>query len=273
MAINDTVKFIDSEMYTLIFLATLLIVLVCEFRWPRRSDQSALTERWRTNFALYFVNLLAAYIVFPIGAVAVSLYAVNAGVGLFQWIETPYALTFVAGILIIDLANYAQHYLMHRLPMLWRFHRVHHADPACDVTTSLRFHPGEALFSEALELAVILACGVPPMAVACYRVARIGISTLVHGNIGLGERTEQLLRQIIVTPDLHRVHHSRLEEETNSNYSGGLIWWDRLFGTYCAEPEGGHRGMRIGLRGYSERRAHSLRLTITDPFRGSEADL
>jgi sterol desaturase/sphingolipid hydroxylase (fatty acid hydroxylase superfamily) len=266
MSADDIVKFLDTELYTLVFLATLFVVLLSEFRWPRRRDKSPLGDRWRTNFLLYFVNLLTIYMVFPVSAVAVSLLAVEANIGFFQWLQTPYLPAFVLGILVMDCTKYLQHYLMHRIPLLWRFHRAHHSDTACDVTTSMRFHPGEALLSGAVDLLVILAFGIPPLAVACYRVARIGISTLVHGNIGLGAWLEPKLRAFIVTPDVHRVHHSCVMRETNSNYSGGLIWWDWLFGTYCPQPEGGHAAMRIGIDGYPVQRAHSLRLTLTDPF-------
>jgi sterol desaturase/sphingolipid hydroxylase (fatty acid hydroxylase superfamily) len=269
---SDSVRFLDSEMYALVLLTVLTIILVCEFRWPRRRESEPLPARWRTNFSLFFLNIGVVYLVFPVGALATSLFAKTSGIGLFNWLDIPYIAAFILSILLIDFVNYVQHYLMHHVPVLWRVHRAHHADPVCDVTTSLRFHPGEAMLGEAIELAVILACGAPPLAVACYRVARVGISTLVHGNIGLGHTLESLLRTVFITPDLHRVHHSCLEQESNSNLSGGFIWWDKLFGTYCAEPKAGHQGMQIGIDGYSSTHAASLLRIVADPFRPTTSD-
>jgi sterol desaturase/sphingolipid hydroxylase (fatty acid hydroxylase superfamily) len=266
MPLSDTVKFLDSEIYTLVFLAVLTILLLCEFRWPRRRESEPLPARWRTNFSLFLLNIVMVYLVFPIGALATSLFARNSGTGLFNWLDIPYLPAFILSILLMDFVNYVQHYLMHHVPVLWRVHRAHHTDLVCDTTTSLRFHPGEALLGEAVELAIILACGAPPLAVACYRVARVGISTIVHGNIGLGHTLETCLRAVVITPDLHRVHHSSLEEESNSNLSGGFIWWDKLFGTYCAEPQNGHQDMQIGVEGYPSTHATSFLRTVAGPF-------
>jgi sterol desaturase/sphingolipid hydroxylase (fatty acid hydroxylase superfamily) len=205
-------------------------------------------------------------VVFPVTAVSAALLAAGSEFGLFNQVQVPFAIAFLASLLLMDLANYLQHYLLHHVSLLWKIHRLHHADPDCDVTTSLRFHPFESILSVAIDVMVAVAFGVPAVAVAVYSLLRIAVSTVVHGNIKIPSRLDRLLRYVLVTPDIHRVHHSRLENEHNSNFSGGLIWWDYLFGTYIAQPVAGHQNMDIGLSGYSETRATSLVSGLMDPF-------
>jgi sterol desaturase/sphingolipid hydroxylase (fatty acid hydroxylase superfamily) len=256
----------QSEIYSGVLLSSLAIVLLWELFYARRPGTPNLARRWRNNFLLLFINLVVINVVIPVTAISAALLAKSSGFGLFNQLQVPFAVVFIVSLLLMDLANYLQHYLLHRVPLFWRVHRLHHADPACDVTTSFRFHPFEAIISLSVDICIAFAFGLPPVAVAVYSVFRIAVSTVVHGNIRIHAGMDSLLRYLLVTPDMHRVHHSRLEKEHNSNFSGGLIWWDYLFGTYIARPAAGHQEMDIGLSGYSDTRATSLVPGLMDPF-------
>lgn len=257
----------DGNVTNGVFLASLAIVLVWERLSARRQDRADLGPRWRANFTLMVINMAVVYVVFPVGAVGVALLAQNAGWGLFNQVQASPIIVAITSVLVMDLWNYVQHYLMHRYRILWMIHRVHHADPACDATSSLRFHPFETIFSFLTDLVIIAAIGVPAVYVVLYRLARMVVSTLVHGNILIPLGIDRLMRYVLVTPDVHRVHHSRDMREHNSNFSGGLIWWDMLFGTYIEQPESGHRNMEIGLPGFAYERATSLKSVLLEPFR------
>jgi sterol desaturase/sphingolipid hydroxylase (fatty acid hydroxylase superfamily) len=256
----------QNDIHSLVLVTALAVTLVWEIRFPRREPAARRTQRWRVNFLLMLVNMAVLYAVVPITTVALAIVANNAGVGLFNRIEMPFVLGCVLGALLMDLARYGQHLAMHRIPLLWRIHRVHHADPDLDVTTSLRFHPMETIIGLITDALVIVVLGVPALAVVLYRLARVTASTLVHGNVRVPAGVDAFLRLIIVTPDMHRIHHSVLEREQGRNLSGGLCWWDRLFGTYVAAPASDYRTMALGLTGYPERRASSLRAALADPF-------
>jgi sterol desaturase/sphingolipid hydroxylase (fatty acid hydroxylase superfamily) len=202
----------------------------------------------------------------PIASVSLAVKAAEAGWGLFNHFQLGSITAVVASMLAIDLAKYLQHYALHRVPLLWRIHRTHHADPDCDVTTSFRFHPLEIFATLLVEAAVIVAFGVPAAAVVLYQVVRIILSTLAHGNVFVPARMEIVLRRVVVTPDLHRIHHSTDLREQTGNLSGGLIWWDHLFGTYIASPALDQRTMPLGLAEYERSTANSLRAMLLDPI-------
>jgi sterol desaturase/sphingolipid hydroxylase (fatty acid hydroxylase superfamily) len=256
----------QNDVQTAVLLAALAATLLWEMWSPRRGPAAPRTKRWRVNFLLLLVNLLVVYALVPVATVTLALVASDAGWGLFNQWRIPFIPAFVLGVLLMDLAKYAQHYLLHRVPLLWRIHRVHHADPDLDVTTSLRFHPLETLVGVLTDSLVILAFGVPALAVVLYRLARVTASTIVHGNVSIPPAADRLLRLVLVTPDMHRIHHSVREHEQRSNLSGGLSWWDYLFGTYAGTPASDYRTMPLGLNGYPDARASSLRATLLDPF-------
>ena len=256
----------QNEIHSLVLVAALAATLLWEIRFPRRDPAAPRTRRWRVNFLLMVVNMAVLYAVVPITTVALALLVKNAGLGLFNRIEMPFVLGCVLGALLMDLARYGQHLAMHRIPLLWRIHRLHHADPDLDVTTSLRFHPIETIIGLLTDALIIVVFGVPALAVVLYRLARVAASTIVHGNVRVPADVDAVLRLIIVTPDMHCIHHSVLEHEQGRNLSGGLSWWDRLFGTYVARPASDYRTMALGLTGYPEARASSLRAALADPF-------
>lgn len=256
----------QSDVYGAVLLAALAVTLLWEMRFPRRGPAVPRTGRWRLNFLLMFINMLVLFAIVPMTTVALALVAGNAGWGLFNHVQMPFVPVLVLSVLLMDLARYGQHYLLHRVPLLWRIHRVHHADPDLDVTTSLRFHPIETIVGVLTDALTIVAFGVPALAVVLYRLARVTASTIVHGNVNIPPKLEKVLRFVLVTPDLHRIHHSVQEDEQRCNLSGGLSWWDYLFGTYVATPASDYRTMQLGLSGYSDAKSSSLRATLMDPF-------
>ena len=256
----------QNDLHSIVLASALAATLLWEMWFPRRGAAVPRAKRWRLNFLLMFINMLVLYAVVPVTTVTVALVSKDAGWGLFNQVQMPFVLAFASSVLLMDFARYGQHLLMHRVPVLWRIHRVHHADPDLDVTSSLRFHPIETLIGVLTDSIVIVAFGVPAAAVVLYRMARVFASTIVHGNVRIPPALEDKLRLVLVTPDMHRIHHSVLEHEQGRNLSGGLSWWDYLFGTYVPTPSEDYRTMQLGLSGYSNARASSLRAALVDPF-------
>jgi sterol desaturase/sphingolipid hydroxylase (fatty acid hydroxylase superfamily) len=254
------------------FALVLLGMAIWELLTPRREQKITRSTRWPSNIAVVVLDSLLVRLLFPIGAVALALLAEARGWGLFNVLALPGWLTVPAGIVLLDLAIYLQHVLFHAVPALWRFHRMHHADLEFDVTTGVRFHPVEILLSMAIKLVVVLVIGTPALAVLIFEILLNATSLFNHGNVALPARVDRALRWVMVTPDMHRVHHSILARETNSNYGFNLPWWDRLFGTYRAQPEAGHLGMTIGIEQFRERREQRLDHMLTQPFRGGVED-
>ena len=208
-------------------------------------------------------------IIFPTTAVGVALVAESKGWGLFHVMALPAWAAVVLGVILLDLAIYLQHVLVHAVPALWRLHRMHHADLEFDVTTGARFHPFEILLSMVLKLMVITALGVPAVAVLVFEVLLNATAMFNHSNVRIPTRFDRVLRLIVVTPDMHRIHHSVVPKETNSNFGFNLPWWDRLFGTYRAEPSAGQMGMTIGLDQFRDPAEQRLDRMLTQPFRDS----
>jgi sterol desaturase/sphingolipid hydroxylase (fatty acid hydroxylase superfamily) len=190
------------------------------------------------------------------------------GWGLFNIVEAPFWLAFAASFLALDLAIYLQHVMFHAVPALWRLHRMHHADLEFDVTTGLRFHPVEILLSMGIKLAAVMALGPPAIAVLVFEVLLNATAMFNHGNVCLPTAMDRVLRWVVVTPDMHRVHHSILPSETNSNFGFNLPWWDRLLGTYRAQPRDGHEGMTIGIEQFRTRRDLRFDRMLIQPLRG-----
>jgi len=207
-------------------------------------------------------------LVFPTAAVGFALFAARQGWGLLNAVSPPFWLALLVAVLVLDFAIYLQHVLFHAVPALWRLHRVHHADLEFDVTTGLRFHPLEILLSMAIKLAVIAALGPPALAVLIFEVLLNATSMFNHGNVRMPAGLDRVLRWLVVTPDMHRVHHSVLPHETNSNFGFNLPWWDRLLGTYRARPAAGHTGMTIGIEQFRAPRELWLDRLLLQPFRG-----
>ena len=250
-----------------IFLAVLAIMALAEWLAPKRRQHVPKLLRWSNNLALVAVDSFLLRLVLPLTAAAFAAAVQIKGYGLLNTFALPSWLSLVLSLLALDLAIYAQHVVFHKVPVLWRLHRMHHADTEIDVTTGLRFHPVEILLSMALKFAVIALIGAPPAAVLLFEIILNGAALFNHSNVRLPARVDALLRLFIVTPDMHRVHHSDVRTETDSNYGFNLPWWDRMFGTYVAEPAKGQQGMTIGLSQFRSPRELWLDRLLSQPLR------
>jgi len=234
------------------FLGIFAVMALWELVGPRRRLTTSKGARWFANLGITVVNTVVVRLIFPAAAVGMAVVAADRGWGVLNQVSAPVAITIVGAVLFLDLAIYLQHVMFHAVPMLWRLHMVHHADLDIDVTTGLRFHPVEIVLSMLIKLAVVLFLGPPVVAVMIFEVLLNATAMFNHGNIRLPAALDRVLRLIVVTPDMHRVHHSVELDETNSNFGFNLPWWDRLCGTYRAQPRAGHTGMTIGLSDYRD---------------------
>ena len=217
-----------------------------ELAAPRRAYVIG-RRRWIANIGIVVLNTVLVRLIFPTAAIGVSAFAAQHGWGLFNYYAAPAGVAVVASFLVLDLAIYLQHVMVHAVPALWRLHRMHHADLDFDVTTGARFHPLEIVLSLLLKFAVIVAIGAPVLAVLIFEVLLNATSMFNHSNVRMPRALDRVLRRIVVTPEMHRVHHSIEVDETNSNFGFNLPWWDRLFGTYADQPRAGHERMTIGI--------------------------
>ncbi|WP_018700951.1 sterol desaturase family protein [Amorphus coralli] len=250
------------------FLGVLALLAAWELSAPRRRAEIPRLLRWSNNLVLVAVDTAVLRLVFPVLAVGFAVYAEDRGFGLFNLVEAPYWLAFVVSFLAFDLAIYLQHVMFHAVPALWRLHRMHHADLEIDVTTGLRFHPLEILISMGIKLALVAALGPPAAAVLMFEVVLNAMSMATHTNVGLPAKLDRIARFLVVTPDMHRVHHSVDPSETHTNFGFNLSWWDRLLGTYRPQPKLGHLGMTIGIPEFRTRRDLWLDRMLVQPFRG-----
>ncbi|MBC7284010.1 sterol desaturase family protein [Hoeflea sp.] len=250
------------------FLGVLATMALWEVAAPRRRREIPRVIRWTNNLALVVLDTAILRLTFPIIAVGLAVMAEANGWGLFNNIDVAPWVAIVVSILLLDLAIYLQHVMFHAVPGLWRLHRMHHADLDFDATTGLRFHPVEILISMGIKLAVVAALGPPAVAVLLFEVILNATALFNHANINLPRPVDRVLRLFVVTPDMHRVHHSIDPRETNSNYGFNLPWWDRLLGTYIAQPARGHQGMEIGIEQFRTTRDLWLDRMLIQPARG-----
>jgi sterol desaturase/sphingolipid hydroxylase (fatty acid hydroxylase superfamily) len=251
------------------FGGVFLSMAIWEVAGPRRQQTMGRHVRWPSNLGIVVLDTLLVRLIFPTTAVGLALVVDARGWGLFHLVALPTWIVVVASVVLLDLAIYLQHVLFHAVPALWRLHRMHHADLAFDVTTGLRFHPIEILLSMLLKLAVIAALGTPAVAVLIFEVLLNATSMFSHGNVRIVHRLDAVLRWVVVTPDMHRVHHSIQSTETNSNFGFNLSWWDRLFGTYRPEPSAGQEAMTIGIEQFRDPRELRLDRMLVQPFHGN----
>jgi len=240
------------------FVAVFAAVALWEALAPRRKRSFGRRARWPHNLGLLLVDVALVRVLAPGAAIAVAMTAAGSGWGLLNTLALPGWAAIAAGIALLDLAIYFQHVMFHAVPALWRLHRVHHADLDFDVTTGARFHPMEILISTAIKCAAIAALGAPVISVFVFEIVLNATAMFNHANASLPQRLERWLRWLVVTPDMHRVHHSVRYEESSSNFGFNLPWWDRLFGTYRARPRLGHDAMTIGVDAF--RSPQDLRL-------------
>ncbi|WP_197996185.1 sterol desaturase family protein [Gimesia panareensis] len=230
------------------------------------------TWRWTSNLSLVLLNRTLVRIIIPVTAVSAAMYAGAHEYGLFSLVDWPLWLEVLLAVIAFDLAIYLQHVMFHAVPLFWRLHMVHHADLDLDVTTGLRFHTLEILLSTLIKLSAVLVIGSPVMAVVVFEVLLNATSMFNHSNIKLPEQFDRLLRWFVVTPDMHRVHHSVIHREINSNFGFNLPWWDYLLGTYLPQPQEGHELMKIGVRTFTdERQVERLPGMLLLPFQHTES--
>lgn len=265
---TETILANEPMLRLAVFLGVLVAMAGWELAAPRRRQDIPRVIRWTNNLALVVVDTVILRLTFPILAVGLALMAEERGWGLFNALDLPPWLSILLSILLLDLAIYLQHVLFHAVPGLWRLHRMHHSDLEFDVTTGLRFHPVEIVLSMVIKLAVVAALGAPAVAVLLFEVLLNATALFNHANIRLPAGVDRVLRWVMVTPDMHRVHHSVIPAETNSNFGFNLPWWDRLLGTYRAQPKAGHDGMAIGIEQFRTPRDLWLDRMLVQPLRG-----
>jgi sterol desaturase/sphingolipid hydroxylase (fatty acid hydroxylase superfamily) len=249
------------------FAGVFAVMALWELVAPRRQWAIGRAARWPSNLGIVAVDAVAVRLLIPTAAAGVALLADARGFGLFHWLGWSGWFAGLLGFVVLDLVIYGQHMAFHRLPWLWRLHRVHHADLDVDVTTGVRFHPVEILLSMVIKIATVAFFGIPSVAVVAFEVVLNATAMFNHSNVALPIWLDRLARSIVVTPDMHRVHHSVVRSETDSNFGFNLPWWDRLFGTYRAGPAAGHEGMTIGLPIFRDARELRLDRLLTQPFR------
>lgn len=269
---TETVLAHEGALRLGVFLAVLAAMAAWEAAAPRRRREIPRLLRWSNNLGVVALDTILVRLVFPIAAVGLALHAQAHGWGLLPALGLPDWAAFLIALLALDLVIYLQHVMFHAVPALWRLHRMHHADLEFDVTTGLRFHPVEILLSMGVKLAAVAALGAPALAVLAFEVLLNATAMFNHSNVAIPQATDRWLRLLVVTPDMHRVHHSVVPAETNSNFGFNLPWWDRLLGTYRAQPGAGHDGMTIGVGMFRTRRDLWLDRMLVQPLVGPARD-
>lgn len=262
----DVINDYESAVRLIIFVAVFVIMACAEAWLPRRRRIMDRTSRWLTNGALVIIDTIAVRVFVPVLAVGAANVASTGGWGAFALLGLPYWAEVVLAVIVLDLIIYVQHVVTHKVPMLWALHKVHHADRDFDVTTGVRFHPVEILLSMMLKVACIFALGLPALGVFLFEVLLNATAMFNHANLRLPKAVDRIVRLVLVTPDMHRVHHSVHNSETDSNFGFCLPFWDRLFGTYIDQPKDGHVEMTIGLAQYQDRRPVTLQWSLLAPF-------
>jgi sterol desaturase/sphingolipid hydroxylase (fatty acid hydroxylase superfamily) len=251
------------------FIGIFAVMALWEVLAPRRALTVSKALRWANNVGLVVFNTVLLRLLFPAAAVGMAAFAAEQGWGLLNHFAVPFRIAVPIAVIAMDFVIWLQHVMVHAVPALWRLHRVHHADLDYDLTTGARFHPIEIILSMLIKFAAVAVLGPPVVAVILFEVILNGMAMFNHGNVRLPEGVDRALRALVVTPDMHRVHHSVEDDEANSNFGFNLSWWDRLFGTYRDQPRGGHEGMRIGIRGFRDpRQVAWLPGMLALPFKG-----
>jgi sterol desaturase/sphingolipid hydroxylase (fatty acid hydroxylase superfamily) len=254
------------------FFSVLTVMSLWELFAPRRRFTTAKAKRWVTNLSIVVLGAVTIRLLFGAGAVGGALMAADRGWGLLNQIHWPMWVEVLIAVVLLDLVLYFQHVMFHAVPLFWRFHMMHHADLDCDVTTGLRFHPIEVAFSMVIKLATVAFLGPSLTAVVMFEVLLNATSMFNHSNIRMSPSVDGTLRWLVVTPDMHRIHHSMVPRETNTNFGFNLPWWDRLLGTYRAQPDAGHDNMALGLEQYRDPARLTLTKLLVLPFVGTPGD-
>jgi len=259
--------FTEAGIRLLAFFGIFGAMAAFELAFPRRAAHPLKGRRWATNLAVLLLDVAVLRVVFPMAAVGAAILAESQGYGLFRIVGLDPLIAGILAFFLLDFSVWAEHVAFHKIPLLWRVHRVHHADVDVDVTTALRFHPIEILVSMCLKAALVVLLGAPVLAVLLFEIVLNGAAMFNHSNVNLPERIDRILRWVIVTPDMHRIHHSVERRETDSNYGFNFSLWDRLFRVYTGDPEGGQVKMRLGLSAHQDDMPSRLFWTLLYPFR------
>ena len=258
----------ESKLRLGFFFGILVFMAIWEIVSPRRELSVPKAYRWFSNLSIVVINTLVVRILFPAAAVGVAFYATKNEYGLFNNLELNLSIKLLASVILLDMLVYWQHVIFHKVPFLWRIHRMHHADQDIDVTTGSRFHPVEIALSMLIKFTAVLILGIPVVAIIVFEIILNLTAMFNHSNVRLPLSIDKIVRKIIVTPDMHRVHHSVIPKETNSNFGFNLSIWDKLFGTYTEQPQAGHLNMTIGLSEYRDTRiSQSLDEMLLIPFK------
>lgn len=266
---KETVLHNEAAIRAGFFFGIFFAVALWEMINPKRALSVSKATRWLNNLGIVFFNTFLLRVLFPLMAVGLAAIAEKENWGFLNNFVLPYGVKFLSAIIFLDFAIYMQHVMVHAIPLLWRLHRMHHADLDYDVTTGSRFHPLEIILSMIIKMFVVAALGAPPESVVIFEILLNATAMFNHGNIKLPANMDSILRLLIVTPDMHRVHHSAKPRETNSNYGFSFPWWDGFFGTYCAQPEEGHLKMTIGLNQFREIKFLKFHWLLIQPFIGN----
>ncbi len=257
----------DATIRLSIFLAVFAVFLIWELVAPRRPLHHSKKIRWVNNLSISVINVVLTRLLIPVTVIYVAIFAEASNIGLLNQFNLPMVLAIIIAFLLLDLAIYLQHIVFHKVGFLWRLHRMHHADLDFDITTGIRFHPIEMILSHGIKIFMVFVLGPPVIAVLIFEVMLNASSMFNHANIRIPKSLEKLLRLIIVTPEMHRVHHSVKPIETNSNFGFNLPWWDYLFKTYRAQPQDGHIKMSIGIEQFRDENELWLPKLLAQPFR------
>jgi sterol desaturase/sphingolipid hydroxylase (fatty acid hydroxylase superfamily) len=259
---------IDNEVFIRLgfFCGIFAFMASWEIIAPRRALSNPRGTRWFHNLALTFLNSLIVRLLFPVTSIGFALYCREHNWGIFNMSKTTEWPAGILSVIVLDLTIYAQHVFFHKIPFFWRFHRMHHTDLDIDVTSGARFHPVEIVLSMGIKMAIIVILGAPAWSILVFEVLLNATSMFNHSNVLMNDRIDRYLRRFLVTPDMHRVHHSVIIRETNSNFGFNLPWWDRLFGTYRDQPASGHEAMTLGLANYRDRKWLTLPWMLVVPF-------
>ena len=256
----------SQEIRTLIFVLFFSIFSIWEMTKPKKKLTTSKSRRWFSNLSLIFIGNIAIKTLTPWTALEAAEVFEKLNLGLFNNIKIPWGAKFFLSIILLDLAIYAQHVVFHKVPTLWKIHKVHHADTDIDLSTSLRFHPFEIFLSLLIKISIILTLGISPFSVFIFEIILNSSAMFNHSNITLSKKIDKFLRKFLVTPDMHKVHHSIYLQETNSNYGFNIAFWDRIFGTYCEKPKDGYLKMTIGLKEFRNKKYLSLFWILVIPF-------
>jgi len=268
MEISEFIVSHEATIRMTFFVGIFVIVALIELAVPRRPLTTSKAGRWFANIGIVIINTVVLRVLVPAGALGISVWIGRQGWGVFNYMNWPIWIEVILSVILLDFVIYLQHLMFHAVPLLWRLHMMHHADLDYDLTTGTRFHPIEIIISMGIKASAISVLGASPVAVIIFEVLLNGTAMFNHGNLYIPLGIDRILRLMVVTPDMHRVHHSVFPSETNSNFGFNLPWWDRLMGTYRAQPTKGHDGMTIGLNQFRDPARLTLPRIIALPFIG-----